>query len=49
MKYRVVVTTDDEQFVAVVTDDLYLASFIADNLERHPFYNEIFIEKESEK
>lgn len=27
MKYRVVVTTDDEQFVAVETDDLYLDSF----------------------
>lgn len=49
MKYRVVVTTDDEQFVAVETNDLYLASVIADDLERHPFYNEVFIEKESEK
>lgn len=47
MKYRVVVTTDDEQFVAVETDDLYLASVIADDLEHHPFYNEIYIEKES--
>lgn len=48
MKYRVIVVDDESQHVAVETDDIWLACMVADNIERYPICQDVFIEKEKE-